>query len=289
MVLRVLELFSGLGGWRYALDGLGEVVAAYDISDLANATYELNHGHRPLPRELASITAEQISAHGANAWFMSPPCQPFCRMGNKQGLEDPRSQAFLNLMAIFEAAPPDGLVLENVEGFLGSDAHELLGARFRAQGFYWLEYRLCPTSFGIPNRRPRVYVLAARRPFVLQSPPELPPLTLSKFLDSNEDTSLYVSPAELARHGPGMDIVEPGERRSSCFIGGYGSRYVGSGSFLRTPKGVRRFSPSEIARLMGLSDSFRFPPEIPLEKRYKLLGNGLSIPVSRWVLEQLAI
>ena len=40
----MLELFSGLGGWSYALGGRGAVVAAYDIKHHANATYRLNHG-----------------------------------------------------------------------------------------------------------------------------------------------------------------------------------------------------------------------------------------------------
>ena len=63
--------------------------------------------------------------------------------------------------------------------------------------------------------------------------------------------------------------------------------YVGSGSFLVTERGVRRFSPTEVARLMGLPEAFRFPSDLGLEKRYKLLGNGLSIPVAAWVLKHL--
>jgi DNA (cytosine-5)-methyltransferase 1/tRNA (cytosine38-C5)-methyltransferase len=78
------------------------------------------------------------------------------------------------------------------------------------------------------------------------------------------------------------------ERRTACFIGGYGQRFVGSGSFLETARGVRRFSPGEVARFMGLPPSFKFPEEVGTEQRYKLLGNGLSIPVARWVLGALA-
>jgi site-specific DNA-cytosine methylase len=85
-----------------------------------------------------------------------------------------------------------------------------------------------------------------------------------------------------------MDFVIAEDRRSTCFIGGYGQRFVGSGSFLATARGVRRFSPAEIARIMGLPDSFRFPEQVSLEQRYKLLGNGLSIPVARWVVAQLS-
>ena len=77
------------------------------------------------------------------------------------------------------------------------------------------------------------------------------------------------------------------DTRSACFIGGYGRRFVGSGSFLKTERGVRRFSPAEVARLLGLPEGFRFPEALPLEARYRLLGNGLSIPVAAWVLDHL--
>ena len=92
----------------------------------------------------------------------------------------------------------------------------------------------------------------------------------------------------LARHYEGLDLVEAGDRRTACFIGGYGRRYVGSGSFLRTARGVRRFSPPEVARLLGLPEGFRFPAAQSLEVRYRLLGNGLSIPVAAWALQHLA-
>lgn len=287
MSLRVLELFSGLGGWRYALQGLGDVVAAYDISPTANATYVLNHGDRPLARELASLPAEALAAHRADLWALSPPCQPFCRMGNRHGLEDKRSMAFLNLMAILPEAPPKHLVLENVAGFLGSDAHDLLRSTLGRLGFHWTTFELCPTRFGIPNQRPRVYLLASRRPLEAPDPPEIVPGSIEPFLDEEEDPSLYLPPEILAKHKPGLDLVTRREHRTACFIGGYGQRLVGSGSFLKTERGVRRFSTAEVARFLGLPTVFRFPPEVRREARYKLLGNGLSLPVARWVMRQL--
>ena len=63
---------------------------------------------------------------------------------------------------------------------------------------------------------------------------------------------------------------------------------MGSGSFLRTARGIRRFSPAEVARLLGLPARFQFPAGLGLEQRYRLLGNGLSQPVARWVVQQLA-
>lgn len=285
--MRVLELFSGLGGWRFALGGRGTVAAAYDVNETANATYAFNHGARPLTRELATIPARDLAAHGADTWLLSPPCQPFCRMGNHAGLEDRRSRAFRHLMDLFHELPPEWLVLENVSGFLGSDAHALLAAQLRAQGLHRLDLDACPSRFGLPNQRPRVFVVASRRPLKARPLPDLPPRRIAEFLDAKEDETLYLPEATLARHCHGMDFITADDRRSTCFIGGYGQRYVASGSFLRTPRGVRRFSTSEVARLLGLPGGFRFPEAVPLETRYKLLGNGLSIPVAAWALSLL--
>jgi site-specific DNA-cytosine methylase len=285
--MRVLELFSGLGGWRCALGDRGSVAAAYDVSEAANATYALNHGHQPKARELAAVPLAELAAHRADTWLLSPPCQPFCRMGKHQGLEDRRCRAFRHLMELFREAPPERLVLENVSGFLGSDAHALLSERIRAHGMHQLDLEACPSRFGLPNQRPRVFVVASRHPLAARRPPDLPPRPLADFLDAEADEGLYLRPEVLARHRHGLDFVTPGDCRSTCFIGGYGQRFVGSGSFLRTERGVRRFAPSEVARLLGLPKGFRFPAELSLEARYRLLGNGLSIPVAAWALDHL--
>ena len=285
--MRVLELFSGLGGWRYALGGRGQVMAAYDVSEAANATYARNHGQEPWPRELASVPMQKLLDHEADTWLLSPPCQPFCRMGNHRDLEDRRSRAFRHLMDLFRQAPPNQLVLENVSGFLGSDAHALLVGHIRSHGMHLLELQACPSYFGLPNQRPRIFIVASRNPLNRFPKPELPPPPLADFLDAEEDLGLYLRPEVLARHHYGMDVVDTSDHRSTCFIGGYGRRLVASGSFLKTDRGVRRFSPTEVARLLGLPATFRFPESLSREARYRLLGNGLSIPVATWALDHL--
>ena len=286
-MIRVLELFAGVGGWRQAFGAAATVAAAYDISPAALATYARTHGDRPIARELATLPLADLIRHGADTWALSPPCQPYCRMGNRRGLADPRSRAFLHLMDLFAQRPPDHLVLESVEGFFGSDAHDLLSRRLAEAGLGWLEYRLCPTAFGLPNQRPRAYVVASRRPLARRAAPAEVPGPVAEYLDPAEDPALYLPRAILDRHRPGLDLVGPDSRRTACFIGGYGQRYVGSGSFLETPTGIRRFSVAETARLLGWPQVPRFPENLPLEARYKLLGNGLSLPVAAWVAAQV--
>jgi len=174
-----------------------------------------------------------------------------------------------------------------VEGFLESQSHARLAEVLDRQGFHRRTLRLCPTALGVPNQRPRVYVLASREPVPARELPRVEPGPLSAYLDAREDPALDLPEPVRAKHWMGLDLVRPEDHRSSCFIGGYGQRFVGSGSFLVMARGVRRFSPTEVGRLLGLPETFRFPEGLGLEKRYKLLGNGLSIPAARWVLGHL--
>ncbi|MBI4912205.1 MAG: DNA cytosine methyltransferase [Acidobacteria bacterium] len=285
MGVRAVEFFSGVGGWRYALGTLGEVVAAYDISPHANRVYSHNHGESPREREIASLPLEEVEAHGTDLWLMSPPCQPTCRMGNGLDLEDARSRAFIHLMGAMRTLRPSAVVLENVAGFLGSGSHRLFLESAGASGLQVTSFLGCPTGMGIPNQRPRLYLLASRRAAVLPPLPDSTPRPLSDFLDEGEDPGLYLPPEVLARHRGGMDLVEPADRRSSCFIGGYGQKFVGGGSFLSTSLGIRRFAPTEIAALLGFPGRFSFPAETPRSSRYKLLGNSLSVTMASWVLD----
>jgi DNA (cytosine-5)-methyltransferase 1/tRNA (cytosine38-C5)-methyltransferase len=260
------------------------VAAAYDISPAANAAYALNHGEASIARELATIPSEELAAHEADTWLMSPPCQPYCRMGLKKDLQDRRSQAFLRLLPLLGLPPMQRLALENVEGFAGSAAHALLLDRLAREHFHCREFQLCPSRFGIPNQRPRLFLLASRRPLAALDSPSVDPVPVGGFLDQDELPELYLDPGLLARHYPGLDIVTADSRRTACFIGGYGRRFVGSGSFLRTKCGIRRFSPNEVARLMHFPGDLKFPENLDLESRYKLLGNSLNVTVARWAL-----
>lgn len=174
-----------------------------------------------------------------------------------------------------------------MEGFLESQSHDRLRAVLDRAGFHVLTFRLCPSAFGLPNLRPRVYLAASQAPLREREIPALEPRPLADFLDAMVDESLYLPEAVRAKHWMGLDLARPQDRRTACFIGGYGQRFVGSGSFLVTERGVRCFSPAEVGRLLGLPETFRFPEGLSREKQYKLLGNGLSLPVARWVVGHL--
>ena len=191
--LRVLEFFSGIGGWHTGFHTvlasastltstspspttrrkntsteLFKVVGAFDVNPNANVTYQHNFPDVPVNKsDIKKLTVRQLESYHANVWVMSPPCQPHTRNGQKRDAKDPRSFGFLNLMEVLRhmTHPPKLFFLENVEGFENSESHHVLLNTFKelATHYHTEEYILSPTQFGTPNQRDRYYFIAWSR------------------------------------------------------------------------------------------------------------------------------
>lgn len=294
---RALELFCGIGGFAAAVKGGNvRVVGAFDQDPAALATYRLNfpdHGARSA--DLERVSAWELTAGGIPLWWLSPPCQPYCERGTRRDLDDPRARSLVHILELLGRIPADllprHLALENVAGFVGSEAHGRLAEVLTSRGFQVQERLLCPTELGIPMRRPRYY-LAASRDELRQVVPAatLPLRPLADYLDPKLNApvpaELLVHPDVIARFGSGLPILDPadGSACATCFTAGYGRSIIASGSYLHCAGGVRRFSPEEIARLMQFPEGFRFPEGIGLRKRWHLIGNSLAVGAVREVL-----
>ncbi|VDN23579.1 unnamed protein product [Dibothriocephalus latus] len=165
--MRVLELYSGIGGMHLALSASSlefEVVKALDINDTANNVYNSAHpGKLAYNRTLESLSESECLGLKADLWTMSPPCQPFTRMGKRKLGEDSRSHSFHRVITLIQTVRPAAIFLENVKGFELSDAwKELIEALFHA-GYEIRQFLLTPLQFGIPNCRLRFYLVAKLR------------------------------------------------------------------------------------------------------------------------------
>ncbi|XP_042044002.1 tRNA (cytosine(38)-C(5))-methyltransferase 2-like isoform X5 [Salvia splendens] len=119
---RVLEFYSGIGGLRYSLMEAGVdavVIEAFDINDVANDVYEHNFGHRPYQGNIQTLSAANLDKYEADAWLLSPPCQPYTRQGLQKGSSDARASSFLKILELIPqcSRPPVMLLVENVVGF----------------------------------------------------------------------------------------------------------------------------------------------------------------------------
>ncbi|XP_008690261.1 tRNA (cytosine(38)-C(5))-methyltransferase isoform X2 [Ursus maritimus] len=150
--LRVLELYSGIGGMHQALREScvpAQVVAAVDVNTVANEVYKYNFPHTQLlAKTIEGITVEEFDKLSFNMILMSPPCQPFTRIGLQGDVTDPRTNSLLYILDILPRLQklPKYILLENVKGFEVSSTRDLLIQTLENCGFQYQEFLLSPTS-----------------------------------------------------------------------------------------------------------------------------------------------
>lgn len=292
-MISALELFSGIGAFAEACAKRNiEVVGAFDQDPRANQTYFLNQGLKPIPRNLDSISAAELPP--AEIWWMSPPCQPYSVRGNQKGLNDPRSRSLVNLLGLLKKHRPKVLMMENVAAFRDSDAHRLALDTFNDIGYESQVLELSPTDFGVRMRRPRLFIVATAYGVSFKAPgiPQASPKCLKEFIHEQFAEDLIVSQKDFDRYAQSLHIInaQQDDAYAICFTSGYWKSYRSSGSFIETANGrIRRFSPEEIAALMGFSAGFSFPPELTTSAKLKLAGNTVDVRAIDYLLSGISI
>ncbi|MBI4861379.1 MAG: DNA cytosine methyltransferase [Candidatus Riflebacteria bacterium] len=286
--MTAVELFSGIGGFSAAARELGvQVVAAFDQNEVANRVYRANFDLAPCARNLDSLPAGEIP--DADLWWLSPPCTPYSVRGHRHDDRDPRAASLINLIDAAATRLPRFLLVENVRGFMGSRVHERLGSVLTGAGYAIVETQLCPTRFGAPMRRPRLFVVASRSgPVRLSAPPAVPLAPLAGYLSLDQDLDLRLSDPVVRRYGRALNVLDRQEPEATliCITRGYGRSMRAGGSYVRTPdRGIRRLGPEELLGLFGLPASFRFPREVSREQRWRLVGNSVDVRAVRFLLK----
>nr|XP_005282502.1 tRNA (cytosine(38)-C(5))-methyltransferase isoform X5 [Chrysemys picta bellii]XP_042712636.1 tRNA (cytosine(38)-C(5))-methyltransferase isoform X5 [Chrysemys picta bellii] len=122
--------------------------------------------------------------------LMSPPCQPFTRIGLQGDVSDPRTNSFLYILDILPRLQrlPKYILLENVKGFETSSARDKLVETLKKCGFKYQEFLLSPTCLGIPNSRLRYFLIAKLQSelFSFQAPGQI----LENFPDQEPKASV---------------------------------------------------------------------------------------------------
>ncbi|KAI8388852.1 S-adenosyl-L-methionine-dependent methyltransferase [Radiomyces spectabilis] len=221
---------------------------------------------------IETLSTEYYDKIAADVWTMSPPCQPYTRIGLKQGSQDGRAKSFLHLLEVLGEMEhkPKYILLENVKGFEESDSRDMLAEKLKECNYAFQEFLLTPLQLGIPNSRMRYYMLAKLRPLKFASSPtdtiiNYIPLSdkmseafvdfrlttaniekelADKIASSIEPVSNYLVKVDnldqflvpdkvLSKNGHVFDIIKPNSRRSCCFTKGYYHYAQGTGSILQ--------------------------------------------------------
>ncbi|MBX9941345.1 MAG: DNA cytosine methyltransferase [Candidatus Obscuribacterales bacterium] len=309
--LKACEFFSGIGAFSEALklSSLGEkvtVVQAFDQSEWANQVYFLNHDLAPDKRSLATIKPATI-AKDASLWWLSPPCTPFSRRGQKKDIEDERARPFLHLLDMLPLLRPTYVFIENVLGLEGSRMEDHLRLLFAENQYAFDFIKICPSQFGVPMLRPRLFYLAIDSLADAPSSKRLMegalflPLDHFRVEEEKSRLSAYLLPEpeaqlsprlsqkEFERYESVLNVLDGKDQkaRAICFTSGYFRCRKAAGSMLRDEIGVRFFHPREILALLGFSPRFAFPEALSDKVVYKLLGNSVDVRSIEYLLQSL--
>lgn len=170
MTYKILDLFSGAGGFSLGFDSLEpfHTVLATDFDAAALETFQENFPKTEVIH--GDITDEAIKQQiinrakqlHVNMIIGGPPCQGFSNKGKKLGLKDPRNFLFQEFLHIVKNVQPDIFIMENVRTMVtAADRYFIneIKKEFENIGYIVNYDILNAHDFGVPQRRERAFVV----------------------------------------------------------------------------------------------------------------------------------
>ena len=110
--MNFIDLFSGIGGFRIALESYGlNCVFSSEKDKYASQTYAENFGELP-SGDITKINVKDIPRHDIIcAGF---PCQPFSISGSQKGFEDSRGTLFYEIAQKKKKKKKKNIFIDNV-------------------------------------------------------------------------------------------------------------------------------------------------------------------------------
>ncbi len=161
--LRLLDLFSGIGGFSLGLERSGyfETVAFCEIEPFCRRVLAKHWPKVPCYDDVRELTAARLAADGiaVDAICGGFPCQDISTAGFGAGIDGDRSGLWSEYARIIGELRPCIVVVENVAALLGRGLERVLGDL--ASLGYDAEWHCVPASYiGAWHRRDRVWILA---------------------------------------------------------------------------------------------------------------------------------
>ena len=320
--MKVLSLFSGVGGFDMGLENAGmDTVFQCEWDKHANTILHKHWPTVPKWEDVSTLTGKHILANApvvdVVAW--GSPCQDLSAAGSRSGLKGERSELFHEGIRIIKELReetngeyPRISIWENVVGALNSNRGADFGIiidEMAEAGAMVIEWTVLDAQYWLPQRRKRVFVIAIFDPGIANICPD-PLLPVSKSLRGHPEKS------ESKRENTATDTDEGFRADSRCgetiltFDTQFGSNANVTENIAPTLKSsqappsvaypirdteptmaIRRLTPLECERIMGWPDDHtRYKAdgtEQAVIHRYTQCGNGVASPVAQWIGKHL--
>lgn len=288
----VVSLFSGIGGLELGLEDHGfETQLMCEIDPAAAAVLGSWFPEVPVHsdvRDLKSLPNCEVLTAGF-------PCQDLSLAGGKAGLNGDRSGLVDEVFRLVKQAKrkPRWLLFENVPYMLildrGSGMASLVD-RLEDAGYAWAYRVVDARSFGLPQRRQRVLLLASKT--------EDPRSVL--FADESTDSHVEGRPSKIeigpaygfywtmGKMGAGwaVEATPPIKGGSGLGIPSPPAIWLSSEDFVGTPQ------IEDAERLQGFAAGWTAPVleenQFRASERWRLVGNAVCPPMASWIGSRLS-
>ena len=160
-MLRVLDLFSGIGGFSLGLERTGgfEAVAFCEYEPFPRAVLAKHWPNVPCFPDVRTLKGSDIDGP-VDVICGGYPCQPFSTAGKRRGKEDDRHlwPEFSRLVAELR---PSWVIGENVAGHISMGLDDVL-SDLEGQGYACRSCVITACAVAAPHRRDRVWTIAAK-------------------------------------------------------------------------------------------------------------------------------
>ena len=158
--LKVLDLFSGIGGFSLALESTGffETMAFVEKDEFCQKVLKKNFNNIPIEGDIRNVKGEKYRADVVTGGF---PCQPFSVAGKRKGTDDDR-YLWDETIRVVRECKPKWFIGENVEGLVNIQEGMVLRqvqTDLEKEGFE-VQCLIIPASgIGAWHQRKRIWII----------------------------------------------------------------------------------------------------------------------------------
>lgn len=282
--MKIAGLFAGIGGFELGLHSAGHQTAYLcEIKPEAQAVLSARFPDASIQPDIRKVRYLPRDIELIAAGF---PCQDLSQAGRTSGLTGENSALVYEVFRLLRARAIPNVLLENVPFMLqlhGGHAMRVIIDELEMLGYRWA-YRIVDSfSFGVPQRRERVFLLATRSGY-----PE--DVLLS------DDAPLYRPQSSLGNVAHGFYWTE-GNTGVGWAVDSVPTLKNGSTVGIASPPAILLPSGQIIKpdirdaeRLQGFPADWTIPAENVnrASHRWSLVGSAVTVPVARWLGERLS-
>jgi DNA (cytosine-5)-methyltransferase 1 len=315
--MKVLDLFSGAGGFSSGFAGSSDTHLAVDIDSATLETYSLNYPKaNTMQRNIGSLHSVELEHElggPPDIIIASPPCEEFSQANPDSAISAAEriygtgtARLVLDTIRIIGDLTPEVFVIENVAALIKAGGKEIVRRELERVGIDNVWFNLVRAhQHGNPSKRLRLFISNVKLnlprgipPRVIEAIGDLPPLDQAALFSSDREVPnherLSVTEDKLkqirrTRWRQGAKRFRASKKRSlpnwvRLSPDQIATSIIGLSRYIH-PFEHRLLTVREHARLMSYPDSFVFNG--PTDSQYNQVGESVPPLLSHLIAEEV--